>query len=84
MTSGEEFVKRRNESCDRLCRTLGTSKAFICDLMLSKLCGYPCLDPQNLERWLRLHHKMEGEESIREAIEREYGKEIADLAESLI
>lgn len=84
MKSEADEKNRREEACNMLCKTLGTSRAFICDLLLSKISGYPCLDPQNLERWLRQHHKMDGDESIRDAMEREYGKEITDLAESLI
>ena len=86
-TNKEQYkseCKRREEACNRLCKTLCTSRAFICDLLLSKISGYPCLDPQNLERWLRQHHKMGGDESIREAMEREFGKEITDLVERLI
>lgn len=80
----DDEKKRREDDCDRLCKVLGTSKAYIFDLLITKVCGYPCLHPEYLEKWLKERHMINEDESIRESLERNYGKEIADLAESLI
>ncbi len=68
-----------------MCRTLHTTKMMICDPLLSLGLGSPSIDPSLLEKWLVKHGKYSGEdgESIRDAIEKHYGKKTADLIESL-
>ena len=77
--------QRREEGVQKLCRVLHTTKRFICDPFLSIALHEPSVDPTLLEQWLVKHGKIRlDEESIREALVRNYGEEIAALAESLI
>ena len=83
MTAQE--IADRNAGIDRLCRILGAGRAYICDAFLWFTLGEPSLNPEQLEHWLEKHGKGPKEgESLRDAIEKHYGKETADLAESLI
>lgn len=68
-----------------MCRILHTTKMMICDPMLSFGLGQSSIDPTLLEKWLMKHGKYKGEdgESIRDAIEKHYGKDAADLIDSL-
>ena len=76
---------RRDEGVKKLCKILHTTRRFICDPLLTLALGSPSVDPTLLERWLLRHHKMAVVgESIKEALTRNYGKEVAELAESLI
>lgn len=78
--------ERREAGADRLCRILGVSRGFIFDPLLTIVGNLPSLDPTRLEKWLIKTGRMENDsdESIRECLERHYGKHVADLAESLI
>ena len=72
----------------RLADRLGiTNPNMICDILLWKMAGQHHLDPTLLEQWLvktgKYHPEM-CDESLRECMIRVYGKECADLAESLI
>ena len=77
--------RRREDGIARVCRTLHTTKMMICDPLLSIGLGSPSIDPSLLEKWLVKHGKYGGAdgESIRDAIEKHYGKKTADLIESL-
>ena len=67
------------------CKVLNVGQGYICDAFLTLGCGEPSVDPFKLERLLKSRSVYrEDEESIRECLERVYGKEIADLAESLL
>lgn len=79
-----DIKARRERDADRLCSVLHTSRAYIFDMLISFAMDMPCLHPQNLERLLCKRGEMVDDESIRDCLERRYGKEIADLAESLI
>lgn len=81
--SKEEF-ERRDTGVNRLCAVLGTTRAFICDPILTMVMGIPSVDPFHIEQWLKRIGKGVGaDESLYDALEKHYGKEIADLAKSL-
>ena len=91
MTEQEEKLfkaeqERREAGAEELCRILGVARGFIFYPLLSIVGNLPSLDPTRLEKWLVKFGRMENdsEESIRECLERHYGKYVADLAESLI
>lgn len=78
-------LERRTKGVERLCHRLATTPAFICDPMLRMACGMPFIDPARLEKWMTHIGKRVGEnESLKDALARHFGKEIADLAESLL
>lgn len=84
-TISKEEYERRYNGVNRLCSVLGTTRACICDPILTMVMRIPSVDPLHLEQWLKWIGKGVGEnESLYETLERHYGKEIADLAESLI
>lgn len=78
--------RRREEGVARVCKKLHTTKMMICDPPLSIGLGSPSIDPLLLEKWLVKHGKYSGGdgESIRDAVEKHYGRDTADLIESLI
>ena len=80
----EREVKRREEGIDRLCQILGTTHDQICDPLVTTLFGCPFLSPRKIEKWLVTRNMINDGESTRDSVERCYGKEVADLAESLI
>ena len=86
MTAEEKA--ERADGVRRLANRLGCpSPSYISDPFLSLALGYPSVNPIYLEKWLVRIHKYEPweeKESIRECIERLYGKEWADLAGRLI
>lgn len=80
----DDIKRRRTEDADRLCKALGTSKMFLFDPLMSFALGYPCIYPEYIERFLAARGHLKDGESIRECLERVYGKDVAELAESLI
>lgn len=82
--SKEEY-ERRDAGVNRLCSVLGTTRAFICDPILTMVMRIPSVDPFHIEQWLKRIGKGVGtNESLYDTLERHYGKEIADLAQSLV
>ena len=76
---------RREERVRKLCAKLHTTKMFICDPMMTRMLGIPSIDPMLIEKLLVKRGEMaEDGESIRDALTNHYGKETAELAESLI
>ena len=77
--------RRREEGIAKVCKILHTTKMMICDPLLTLGLGSPSIDPSLLEKWLVKHGKYrDGEgESIRDAVVRHYGKDTADLIDSL-
>lgn len=75
---------RHEADMDRLCRALGTSRAYICDLMMSKIEGKSSLDPILLEEWLVRRGKLLEGESLKDCLGRHWGEDVAELAERLI
>lgn len=77
--------RRREEGVAKVCRTLHTTKMMICDPLLSLGLGRPSIDPTLLEKWLIKHGKYRDAdgESIRDAVVKHYGKDTADLIDSL-
>ena len=73
--------KRREKGIGRVCSVLRTTKAMICDPFLSCCFDAPSINPMLLEKWLSKMGKRG--ESIRDAIEKHYGEELADLIDSL-
>ena len=87
MTAAEEAERQRREQGMReVCRRLGTTRACVCDPLLTLGLGMPSIDPILLEKWLVMHGKygVREDESIREALERNYGRDFAALVGSLI
>ena len=83
MTKDEK--ERRKNGVRLLCEVLNIGQGYICDDFLTLQCGEPSLDPCKLEKLLKKRGLLkEEEESIRECLDRVYGKEIGELAESLI
>lgn len=81
----KEEISIRSSNLSRLCNVLDVGFGWICDVFLTLQCGEPSIDPEKIERLLKHRgYLKDGEESIRECLERMYGKEIADLVESLI
>ena len=76
-------LKRREKGIAKVCRTLHTTKMMICDPFLSLIT--PSIDVGLLEKWLVKHGKYHGEDgvSLRDVIEKHYGKDTADLIDSL-
>ena len=80
-----EEKKRREGGIRHLCTVLNVGMGHICDDFLTLQCGEPSVDPEKVERLLKKRGLLrEEEESIRECLDRVYGKRIGDLAESLI
>lgn len=82
-----EDAKRRADGLRKLANKLGcVSPMYICDVWTWQMMGEPCLNPILLEKWLakKYHYDTEGDESIKDCMERLFGKKWADLAESLI
>lgn len=79
----EADLKRRGEGIAKVCKILHTTKAMLCDPFLYLIT--PSIDVERLEKWLVKHGKYHGEEgvSLRDVIEKHYGKDTADLIDSL-
>lgn len=79
----EAELKRRNADLAKVCKILHTTKAMLCDPFLYLIT--PSIDVERLEKWLVKHGKYHGEDgvSLRDVIEKHYGKDTADLIESL-
>jgi hypothetical protein len=77
--------RRREEGVAKVCRTLHTTKMMICDPLLTLGLGSPSIDPSLLEKWLVKHGKYSGAdgENIRDAVEKHFGRDTADLIDSL-
>ena len=81
----KEDKNRREEGIHRLCEVLNVGWGYICDDFLTLQCGEPTIDPIKMDTLLKKRRLLkEDEESIRECLDRLYGKEIGELAESLI
>lgn len=74
-------VERRERGIDEVCSRLQSARAFLCDPETYVI--IPSLDPVQMERLLLNRHLLFDGESIRDCIERLYGKVLADLIESL-
>lgn len=76
---------RRERGIKRLCKILNVGPAFICDHLLTLAAGEPSIDPSKMETLLKMRGLLkENVESIKECLARQFGKDIAELAESLI
>ena len=83
MTKDEKSL--RAEGISRLSKAFNVGWGYICDDFLTLQCGEPSVDPEKIERLLKKRGLLkEEEESIRECLDRVFGKRIGELAESLI
>ena len=81
----KEEKKRREEGVRHLCTVLNVGMGHICDEFLTLQCGEPSIDPDKIDKLLKRRNAIrENEESIRECLDRLYGKHIGELAESLL
>ena len=76
-------LERRAAGISKVCKTLHTTKMYICDPFLDLIT--PSIDVVKLEKWLVKHGKYrEGDgESVRDAIVKHYGKATAELIDTL-
>ena len=81
----KEEKASREKGIRRLCEVLKVAWGHICDDFLTLQCGEPSIDPDKIDTLLKKRGVLkEDEESIRECLDRVYGKGIGELAESLI
>lgn len=81
----KEEKTEREKGIRRLCKALNVGLGYVCDDFLTIKCGEPSIDPEKIETLLKKRNQLKiDEESIRECLDRVYGKEIGELAESLI
>ena len=76
--------KRREEGIDKVCTALHTTRMYICDLLTLGYNLLPSIDPIKVEKWISKHCCYNPDkESIKDFIIRMYGREIAELMETL-
>ena len=63
---------------------IGTSPMHVCDAVEWFCFGYTLFDPINIEKWLRRRGLMADGVSVRDALARAFGQEVANAVEENI
>lgn len=69
---------------EQVMRKMGAMPMHVCDAIEWFCYGNTVFDPINIEKWLRHRRLMADVVSVRDALERAFGREVADAVEENI